>query len=747
MSARSCGTMALLLLFPVFTAACAQDNAVIKIEPERRDFRALLLGNPNYFGNLKQSPFKSVKVIQANRRYEEIECVGFNPDFGRLEAVVLIKRNAGYGGNVCSSGTPEFVRFYLSYNDGATWEDQGVTSFRAYDIPGDKPLEYAVTLRIDAARKLCIVENLPKVRAILSWNVLPPPNVPDFTPVWGNVKETNIQIDVKEFLVLGGFLEQLQIDLPKKYKGLFELSQPLKVAEQLELSGSELHALYQKTDVQPHRYLYTQIEKMMSGATSVAPQSIAADPALQQAQLAEIDWPLVIGALLETDGDTRYEELDCVGLDTRLSSLVAVLTIKRPTGFSGNLCQAGSTEYVAFWVDWGGGSWDYVGTSSVNVHDISSIPADGLKYSVFLPADVASRRQPCWKGAKTAKVRAILSWQTPPPPSNPNWVPHWGNREETLVHITPGPVLGDKPAPFIEAVADMAIPKIGPATGLANGTAVVSGFTAVDSPFGGLVTIAGHILPAPDLSSGAAALEYRVSVRQFGSTAWERLNNTFNVNRTQLLDGSWSFLLPAVTQSAPDGWYPYREDPVGGPGNAQVFVAGNVLARWQTAGRNGMWQIKIEARDASDTIFAGSQIIKVRLDNIAPFVAIDITSGGGACADFTIGELIDGTYVATDLHFYWLRLSVSPGLGGSFTVPSPYPGLSTMPLRRAYSPTAPPGVPTSGESGIWQLNTSGMPRCGYVVRVHVRDRTIVNSGFVGRERSAVVGLCLREPGE
>ena len=39
-----------------------------------------------------------------------------------------------------------------------------------------------------------------------------------------------------------------------------------------------------------------------------------------------------------------------------------------------------------------------------------------------------------------------------------------------------------------------------------------------------------------------------------------------------------------------------------------------------------------------------------------------------------------------------------------------------------------------------------MPKCGYVVYLHVWDRTIRNSGFIGHYNSAVVGLCLREPG-
>ena len=42
---------------------------------------------------------------------------------------------------------------------------------------------------------------------------------------------------------------------------------------------------------------------------------------------------------------------------------MGTLVIKLPTGYLGNPCLAGSKEYVAFWIDWGGG-WQWVGTPS-----------------------------------------------------------------------------------------------------------------------------------------------------------------------------------------------------------------------------------------------------------------------------------------------------------------------------------------------------------------------------------------------
>ncbi len=158
-----------------------------QLQKERAQFRALILGNPNYFGTVKESPFKPVEPILADVAFEELKCVGFNPQLNLLEAVIWIKQEFGYGGDICSVGTPEYVRFYVDWDNTGNWIDQGMTSFTAHDIPGTKPLEYAVTLQINPLEKFCFFDNLPNVRAILSWNNPPPPNTPGFIPVRGNV--------------------------------------------------------------------------------------------------------------------------------------------------------------------------------------------------------------------------------------------------------------------------------------------------------------------------------------------------------------------------------------------------------------------------------------------------------------------------------------------------------------------------------------------------------------------------------
>jgi hypothetical protein len=712
------------------------------IEPERAQFRALILANPNYFGNIKVSRFKPVKAMELNASYEEIKCVGFNPRFNRLEAVVWIKQDSGYGGGICSDGAPEYVRFYLSFDNGATWQDQGMASFNAYDIPGEKPLEYAVTLQIDPEKMLCFTENLPLVRAILAYNYPPPPDTPDHHPPYGNVKEAHIQIDPLWERATAELFMAADIVLPPEFEEVFDLAQPLVAAQPKILNPVELYELYQDKGVPEHRFLFGHIQELI--AKPILAQSLAQTGLKGLLPDYDLDFPKIIEQLQETEGDTRYEELRCIGLNSDQDTLVGILDVKLPYGYSGGLCSAGSYEYVAFWVDWeDGAGWTYVGTTSVNVHDLSTIPPEGLHYSVFLPVNFTSHRRPCQEGAVTAKVRAVLSWQDRPPPDDPYHPPRWGNAKETLIHLRPGPkVSPETHPPFIETVGNMAVTSIDATTGLANGPAVGVGIEAIDSPFGGEVVITGHIAYPPDvLGDGADRLKYKVSVSDDGGSTWQLVNNKFKIWRTRLIDGIWSGPAAYTQQPDEEGWYEYHEDLTG---NTQQFVAQNVLARWQTGGLSGLWQIKIQATDpaVSGSLWP-SNVVTIRLDNQAPVPSVTITSGAGPCGDFLVGDTISGEYSVTDEHFGVLRLSVQPALGGEFTSPAPILGTGMlMPLERHY---APPVVPTMGDGGTWTLDTSGMPRCGYVIYLEVWDRTIVNSGRIGYGRRDVVGFCLREP--
>ncbi len=717
-----------------------------QVHPERLNFRSLLLTNPNYFGNVKQSPFKAVVSMSGNTTYEELACIGFRPQQNLLNAVVYIKLPYGFLGGICSAGSQEYIRFYASYDGGKTWVDLGLASFTAFDIPETpgKPfqnLEYAVTLPFDPPRKLCFLNNLVLVRGILSWDVPPPPNDPTFTPVWGNTHNTTIEVAPVQLIVLEQALADLAVKPVAKLTEAIDITQTVKTAPPKALSLAELQQLYAGKNVPPHRYALAALNRALNETPDERLQAADFGGPTQLFGVT-FDVTQATAALASATGDTFYEQLECVGLNESSYTLEAIIRIKQPNGYNGGPCTTGSQEYVSFWADLdGSGAFaTCLGTASVAVYDNVHIPKDGLEYAVTLPTSLFAFQQVCTAGPKLIPIRAILSWQVPPPCSNPNYVPVWGNRDETLICLPPGPAVqpGVQSAWF-DTVGSMSVTKINNISGLADGTSATVGFTAVQSPFGGEVTITGYLYPASNLSAGALPLKYRISVSSDGGVTWTALNDTFTVSRELI---PWSGIpvpLPDVTQNVDlsgitAGYYTYQADWITGPGDALINVAGNVLAKWQTAGKpNGLWQIKMDVYEPStSTFFPAVNTATILLDNVAPSVSINITSGGGSCGDFFVGDKISGNYSVSDLHFYYLSLELLPAAGGTFTAPVPLPLYWTD-----------PGASTFGSTGTWTLDTTGLPPCGYVVVLNAWDRTIVNSGYIGNYNQAPVGFCLK----
>jgi len=747
-----------------------------EVEHERSNFKLLMLENPNYFGNLAYifPEFKPVKVIANNTKYEELRCVGYNPSSRMLEAVVHIKQSFGYNTGICGQGSKEYVRFFIDWDNNGNWQDVGMVSFTVYNIIGAKPLEYAVTLMLDAKNVPCSIEKLPRVRAILSWNQQPPAGNPNYTPVWGNVIDSRIQIDTYSlFIPIKDLIEIYKIKIPEPLLEQIDMNQQLKLLEPKELSITELKSIY-KENVQEHRLYSKEIHNI------IASNDVAGKLSLAKLQNIDISSLTAIAKIIpQLLYNTEYEELTCVGLDTNESALVAVINIKKPFGYLGNLCKKGSYEYVSFWIDWGSG-WEYAGTTSVNVHDISSIPAGGLHYAVYLPIDLSTKKVPCEQGAKIAKVRAVLSWNIPV--FSPYSIPTYGNRMDTHVHIPPGvPVHEGEHIPYIINVGSMNVCSIDQSTGLANGNSSgTANFTAVDSPFGGVVTISGYIANPPHYLSGAntgVPLKYKVSVRQISPivTQWQAVTDPFNVQITEQL-GSIPVTYNKLQLPDANGYFEYLQDNPPGPWR-DVF--GDVLARWNTSGLNdGLWEIRVDVLNpvtnqtwsiGSITCIDGTSrsTVKIRLDNTPPKadLTIDMVANGdyisnpaavttspmAICGKMKSGVFIVGRFKAKDdglnEHFYYYSFAVLPSsIGGNPTpqnfkhipIASSYPAVPTTGIPMP----APPPYPIPLPNGIWQLNTNGMLPCGYVVRLTVYDRTIVNSSYIGWSDSKEVGFCL-----
>lgn len=712
------------------------------VERHRSHFRALLLSNPNFFGTVEGSPFKAELPLQKDTSYEEIGCVGYEPQLRRLEVVVYVNRPFGYGGDVCSSGTPEFVRFYLSFDDGVTWQDQGMSSFTAYDIPGPKPLEYDITLGITPPERFCFSENLPRVRAILSWNNAPPPNTPNFPPVWGDVKESRIQIRPRNLFLLSDLLSEAKVQLPSTVQPLLDPSLEVQAAKPMSLSVSELHALYEKADVPGHRYLSTHIQQWLE-----TPQIALSQASAFTGSLAGLGINLgdLVGGFLSADGDTTFEQLDCLGLNPNDDSLIGVIHLKRPSGYSGGLCSAGSQEFVAFWADFGSG-WTYQGTTSVNVHDLTHFPSpDGLQYAVVLPVNLAGHRRPCDEGATTARVRAILSWNTVPPPGNPNYVPRWGNRRETLIHIRPGRRVEGQ-VPFLSAVGDMPESHIS-ASGVGTGVTLHTGFVGSDSPFGGTITLAGHI------SNATAGLKYRIMRKPHGApdTSYTPLTNEpvgldLVINTWDPING-WVQTSTTVHADT-DGYYPFEDY------SSNHSVESNIIGRWfsNVAEDGNTYDVRMDlSTDGNPAHDVHSNAVAVLIDNTPPEALLSIDLGvGGQCADFDRGAVFTGHFTATDIHFgsysFEILPSGPPNDPPHGVLPTPASGNSVFYMGTV----ADPGVVNQ----LWTLNTGlnpgppptgPMDACGYALVLHVYDRTNVNSGGGSHHTPASAGFCLRSP--
>lgn len=412
--------------------------------------------------------------------------------------------------------------------------------------------------------------------------------------------------------------------------------------------------------------------------------------------------------------------------------LVATFRIKRPYGYSGELCHPGSTEYVAFWADWDNKcEWSYLGTVKVNVHDIKNIPKDGLCYSAILPVDLTYHRQQCDK-PKIGRVRAVLSWAVPPSTVDPNALNYWGNRLDTHVQIDPGDLvqpgnpqakirnLGGIPIEDIEWSGNGKT-KSGVGAQFAHNPAYPADGWGLDRecPFGGTIVVEGNYYNG---------YYYRVKVHKQGDPP-----NVFNVLSDSFQVERWDFGFD--WQTAPSGFFKYL-DP--------ALYFDRRMAQWNSYG-DTVWEFQLDIATAPNepSIIASSPWYKLQLDNTAPAgppavpltMDIHITSGGGDCKDVTQGSTITGIFVADDLHFGGWSLATEPN-----TLSTP----SNQPTVGGLTNTDPAPAP-GGHA--WSLDTGSpiaMKPCGYVVRLDVSDRSIVNSLPGTHNRNHIeVGFCLR----
>jgi hypothetical protein len=449
--------------------------------------------------------------------------------------------------------------------------------------------------------------------------------------------------------------------------------------------------------VPAHRFGVADVHAALF-SESMNPEAASAKAA--EWQSIGLNLSAVIAALQKTSADVEWEELGCVGFDYNLEHLVATLRIKRPTGYSGTLCQNGSQEYVAFWANWDDTcEYTYIGTVAVNVHDIPSIPSDGLTYAAVLPVDLTNVRRGCEK-PKIARIRAVLSWAVPPSTTDPNALNYYGNRKDTHVQIRPGTVVPPGTVtPIIGVLGGIPISQIDTISGLTTSTAkfALNGI-APDSlgrpcPFGGRVVLQGPSYPG---------YKYRVQVRRVGDPGWSTVTTPMT-----LVDWTGTVFTTQIPDSS--GYFTYV------PFTLNVD---NVLAWWDTTG-DDLWEIQLDIQGVPGVAWH-----RIQLDNTSPEVSIHIDNMGD-CGKYGVGTILTGHFVARDLCFGSYSLGTSPFSG---------------PVVAASGTTQTASAP----GDAWELNTTTMTPCGYVVVVTAVDRAILNSASVGHWVSAAAGFWLEE---
>jgi hypothetical protein len=413
-----------------------------KRHAERLEFSQLIADNPNYFGNFAEIKLPPADPFANDRAFEELTYVGYNPDLGVLEAVIQIKQPSGYLGDNCSPGSYEYIRFYVDTGSGL--QHAGLVAIHVHDLPSGtdcarhpaEPLSYAASVPYSPPNcEDCDDPALPLVRAILSWQSIP--TGPEFPVTWGNSLDCHIPLKPGPATILDvveDLCEDSVLPAEAKEKAATVPSIPIPPPESAPLTLAQLAELYsgKESQVPTHRFGYVDVHSALS-APAVSSELVANKMA--EFAALKIDWSNMVGALTEKDADVTFEQLDCVGLEGMPGSerLVASFRIKQTAGYSGNLCSAGSFEYVAFWADWDNMcAFTYLGTVPVKVHDINRTTGEDLCYMAVLPVDLSEHRTR-YEIAKIARIRAVLSWAVPPSTTNPNTLNFWGNSIDTLV--------------------------------------------------------------------------------------------------------------------------------------------------------------------------------------------------------------------------------------------------------------------------------------------------------------------------
>jgi hypothetical protein len=648
---------------------------------ERANFAQLLSVNPNYFGNAPGSGLDPVFPLADDTTYEELKCVGFNSLLNQLSATIEVKLPYGFGGDLCTNGSYEYVRFFVDYGGG--WSDVGYVSVNTHDIANDTdckgvpilPLQYTLSLAFIPASKNCSSPVLPDIRAILSWDQLPPSD-PNFHPTWGNHVDQHVQS---------------------------ALNNPSTSALRKTAVHYAGDSIAENTCSRPQEG--DPFKGRARDRSGVSPLTSDQNPLGGDAHLMA--------------GDTSFEELTCVGLDYGLNSLVATFKIKRPEGFNTDPCYNGSVEYVSFWADWNNTcNYTFLGTQKTTVYNFNELPADGLSYTVIMPVDTSSASSFCNK-TRIARVVAALSWQTPPP--EPPALPAYGNFIETHIQLQPY-VTPPGAAGNIEVVGDVFISQIDTAgSGLTlPGSHFAFELTPTDrtlnnrqSPFGGQIRMNSLSDPPPNTV-------YRILARSAPFDPSDSGTPLAEPVAVAYLDGTIG-----VNKASPDLWFDYLPRDLNFWGD---------LVSWRPS--DGPWQFRLETgTEVGHNHIGYSPWYNIFISNESPTGNLLFTSDS-TCNEIYVGQELTGVFYAT---------MESPEFFDMYSISIIPSGIPKSIVPSSGTSVVPPGpAPANDPITPWTLDTSDATACGYVIWLYARALTVRDSSASSVfDMSLFRGFCLR----
>ena len=671
--------------------------------------------------------------IYFNNFYEELECIGYNPEISRLEAVVNIKQSTGYLSDLCGDGSKEYVRFFVDFDDGAGWQDVGVASFRVYNIPDTEPgpqhpISYTAYLTLDDEdkRRSCLEPLIVKVRAILAWNEIPGDDPNQGNILFGDRKDAYIQIKKRTSILSDFFfpIEGLSHLIPSPV-----LQTPQPEIGQLKVDWETTLPKYQEANIPNIRSSFGTAFPLISGFPDKYPLPASFDPKLFN--ILGLDLSAISDALQLEEANTDYESLLCVGMNTHTDTLSAIIHIKRPSGYSGDLCRQGSTEYVAFWADWDNNARfdQYLGTAGIQVYDMANIPEEGIYYSIqFRISEKVIKRLKTCEDPEIVRIRAVLSWEDPPSETNPTSLETWGNRIDSLVQLRKQDKIqtGDLVGRFTK-VGDVLTSAISNSSGLA--------FPGTNShgnnrPFGQKVRISGEIFNLG--TSGDVYYRIRVispsgEIKTIDSPqTFDIINKDPSLNREEV-------------HEAVNGWFKYLEKD-----KDVEIVADRKLVEWDTTGLNGKYEIQFFVTDdPTFGTFIGAESQHVMLDNkdfkhepvssnseLDLSKDLDIIVEGGECRIYKQGEKVKGQLRVIDDHFRNWSLDLQPR---SKILP---PGSSDIPVSPLSQTVSTPGAEMGAEDLVWEVDTTRLAQCGYTLTLRGYDRAILNNNQSSRHSAA-----------